>query len=270
MKKQFLFLLVGTALGQFLHCSNKNYISRLGQEPDQEFIDSLDQEFRDKLPLANYVKWYKGHNAKLDQELINNIEFLIKYPKDVNTKNHIRLLLHMGANPNITTHKRETPLHLVSDIASSNNSVATQVIRLLLEYGAEVNARDDQGRTPLHRAAHTGNVETTNILIAAGADKEAKDTLVGVTPIVFANDNKEMLKLLLEHGASTFVEFKYCKLAHSSCSLIGSTWLERLELEGRKDVLEFVLQNCKDGCKERYERAKKPAINKKIKLNNFI
>jgi len=65
-----------------------------------------------------------------------------------------------------------------------------------------VHARDEKGRTPLHWAAANAQRETARVLLANGADPNAKNDR-GTTPIrevnPYESDNIE--DLLLEHGA---------------------------------------------------------------------
>ena len=63
--------------------------------------------------------------------------------------------------------------------------------------------------TPLHRAVCAGHNEITELLIAKGADVNAKDNL-GDTPIdwVVAWDEPEIADLLRKHGGKTGAELK--------------------------------------------------------------
>ncbi|MBI2827147.1 MAG: ankyrin repeat domain-containing protein [Planctomycetia bacterium] len=49
-----------------------------------------------------------------------------------------------------------------------------KIVRLLLARGADPNARDKQGRTPLHHAA-TSSIDSVKLLLEAGADAKARD-----------------------------------------------------------------------------------------------
>ena len=49
-----------------------------------------------------------------------------------------------------------------------------EVVELLIAKGADVNAKRNNGQTPLHRAAGGGHKEVAELLIAKGADLNAK------------------------------------------------------------------------------------------------
>jgi ankyrin repeat protein len=72
--------------------------------------------------------------------------------------------------------KDVTPLHVAVD---NFNRV---IVELLLAHGADVNARDAQGRTPLHFAVIYRDIELARVLLDAKADPNAKDA-AGLTPL---------------------------------------------------------------------------------------
>ncbi len=77
----------------------------------------------------------------------------------------------------------------------------------LLDQGAEVNLINDESWTPLLRAfQHSGNDEIVRVLVAYGAD--VVRALRGESPlhIAVAQRNKDMVELLLAHGAREGLE----------------------------------------------------------------
>jgi ankyrin repeat protein len=69
--------------------------------------------------------------------------------------------------------------------------------------GANLEARDRAERTPLMNAARCGNLELVNMLLDAGADKDAK-TPLGDTAVSFAqkSGNTEVVSRFIQLGHS--------------------------------------------------------------------
>jgi uncharacterized protein len=102
---------------------------------------------------------------------------------------------------NAYSHDGWTPLHLASFFGHR------EVANLLLARGADVNARSKSTRfakenTPLHAAAANRQIGVAEVLIAHGADVNARDAS-GFTPLALAANSKNdlMVVILLEKGA---------------------------------------------------------------------
>ena len=109
-------------------------------------------------------------------------------------------LLHHGADVNYSGETGETALH--SALAKAGRPYYSYVVRLLLENGAQVNAKTKpgfetgafmrdvrtRGETPLHRAAAYADIDTIQLLLDHGADKEAKDAH-GSSPLTWASEH---------------------------------------------------------------------------------
>lgn len=98
-----------------------------------------------------------------------------------------RLRVLLDANPDALEERRKvapsivgTPLHGAAQWGQQ------RVSALLIAAGADVNARADSGQTPLHLCASAGNLELVRLLVAAGADVNAVDDEHGTTPLVWA------------------------------------------------------------------------------------
>ena len=120
-----------------------------------------------------------------------------------------------------------TPLHIAAEEGHK------EIAELLIAKGADVNAKDSVGFTPLHEAAFYGQNEIAELLIAKGADVNAKDDNFVGTPLNRAawKGHKEVVELLIDNGADVNAK---------------SDWFERTPLhdaiwEGRKEVIELLI-----------------------------
>jgi len=101
----------------------------------------------------------------------------------------------------LSTHSRDrwewTPLHMA---ASLNRPEAA---RVLIAAGADVNARAARGRTPLFLAAMDGNSAVAEVLLEKGADLNLAEESSGWLPLHRAveSGNLPLVRLLLAHGA---------------------------------------------------------------------
>ncbi|MDH4046235.1 MAG: ankyrin repeat domain-containing protein [Gemmatimonadota bacterium] len=123
-------------------------------------------------------------------------------------------MLESGASATaVRSDNGETPLHAA--LTNEDRVRYDLVVRVLLGAGADPNAKTKpgaptgafmrdartKGETPLHRAAVFGSEATVNLLLAAGATREARDAF-GDTPLAWASWARrpvEILRLLL-HG----------------------------------------------------------------------
>jgi uncharacterized protein len=135
----------------------------------------------------------------------------------------VQLLIEAGANVN-TVEKQHQQTPLMYAAAADKN--AGEMVKLLLSKGADVRPRSLSydwpshiseeprvqyhpfgGLTALLYAARDGCYDCVEALIAKGADVNVPTMPEGVTPLMIAldNDNNDIAKLLLDHGANPHV-----------------------------------------------------------------
>jgi hemoglobin len=118
----------------------------------------------------------------------------------------VRLLLSFGAEVNARNFEGgHTPLYYAANhVDLSRPADGKAVAKTLIRHGAGVNVHSGPIRgTPLHTAARRDNVVVACVLLAAGADIEARD-IKGETPLRRALNCRQpgMIALLLAHGAN--------------------------------------------------------------------
>lgn len=106
--------------------------------------------------------------------------------------------------------KDRPPLDVVTTIGTTPLMVACKfgeklLATKLIRHGANVHARDNNGWTPLHCAASNGKAQMIPLLVANGAEVEAKIPRYGDTPLHFAawsqSDSSDTVEQLLLAGA---------------------------------------------------------------------
>jgi ankyrin repeat protein len=115
----------------------------------------------------------------------------------------VELLLNAGANIN------SLDFSGCSAIFNAAQFHHRQIVECLLSRGAEVNLTDNDGFTPLLRAfQRSDGDETIRVLIAYGADINVRGCREKLSPLhlAVAQNNKNMVELLLAHGARQGLE----------------------------------------------------------------
>ena len=133
----------------------------------------------------------------------------------------VQLLIASGADVKAVNSSGVTALHW--------SPGEPRKARLLLDRGADVHARSQLGRTPLLVAASTnGTAETVGLLLERGADVNAADS-IGVTPLIAAASVNDITvaKLLLAKGAEANAK---ANVGQASTALMGAAHNGNVEL----------------------------------------
>lgn len=124
----------------------------------------------------------------------------VKIDNDVDAA---RRALKAGISPDTKAGMDRTMLFFAADKGNKD------MVELLLSYKANPNHLDEEGFGPLHQAIAGGHFEIADMLIAAGADVNAKDqyAMLGLTPLHIAfnadlrDERTDRVIYMLEKGA---------------------------------------------------------------------
>ena len=109
------------------------------------------------------------------------------------------ILIKAGADVELSGFGGVRPLH------SAAMAGQAKVVTILLESGAKVDSRDNTGRTPLlsFMSGHTADVSTLIALLEAGADPNLLDGPVAYHPLDYAamHGRADVAELLIAFGA---------------------------------------------------------------------
>jgi len=111
-----------------------------------------------------------------------------------------KLLLELGAFPNIENSFGYTPLHASAKLGD------VAMCELLISYGADVNLKTPSNLSPLHLAILENHYSAVECLIRRGANLKMRDSGTKETPMLLACSlgNLKIVRLLDSSGASLY------------------------------------------------------------------
>ena len=147
----------------------------------------------DTKKLENFLKDNKDDqdlkvvlNLKRGESGLTLLHAASKLNDDQNGPALFNLLLQAGADPNIESNERKTPLHYAAD---SNYRYLT--INLLLEKKADPNIRDNKRKTPLQIAIDNNNYYILECFLTGSQKKLSKELYDILLGILLPEDCKE-------------------------------------------------------------------------------
>jgi ankyrin repeat protein len=187
-----------------------------GYSADEAFIKGKIDEVTDLLrehPELVSTYYYNGGKPNFRDGWS-----LLQTAVNANQPEVVKLLVEHGADVNAMSPAGITALHVASD---------PRMIKFLLEHKAQINRKNARGLTALDLALQNGNLEGANVLLAGGAQEDVStdaglgkvDSIrerigadgtevnrpdgLGHSPLFYAvaNNQREMVKFLLSHGA---------------------------------------------------------------------
>ncbi len=165
--------------------------------------ESAPQTASSKKSKSSIPKWAIASVAGIVAGVVVLIMF---FPDDSNgvLPSEPMVVKTYGKSQQLSTEAKAPDISLLKAAIDGN----IEAVKLLIANGADVNARDKDGETPLHKTSSRGEKEIIELLIAKGADVNAKDNSSHEwTPIAVAS-SLEIIKLFRMHGGKYAEELK--------------------------------------------------------------
>ncbi|XP_039274788.2 uncharacterized protein LOC120348661 [Styela clava] len=153
-----------------------------------------------------------------------------------NQKEIVKLLLNHKSSPHNPDRFGSTAFHLCAKYNHADCLI--EILQNTVEKDRHhLNIRDYEGLTALHVAVRHGSVATFKVLVANGADIDAKDNKGGRTPLIYAIEMNErnIVEMLLECDASV-----------SQQTYSGDTALHIASGRGLQDIVRLLLRRGAD------------------------
>lgn len=151
----------------------------------------------------------------------------------------VKLLIAKGANVNAVAESGEMKGSSALLLAALGDNAP--LVELLLQAGADVKATDDQlHNTPLAWACSSGNVAIAKLLLAKGAEVDARNSMGG-TPLMGAAmaGNPELVKLLIAKGAKVTARDDQTRQVYGQALFMGDTRAaEQIRKSGKLNELQ--------------------------------
>ena len=194
-----LFPLPAALYNRHFHVANLLY--RHGAVVDVQRSDKLTPLYAaSSRGQVDIIRWLLNHGADVDACTSAGYTPLSEAAFTMQLE-AVQVLFEHNADINSQDREGQTSLHWISAYRGLNE-MPVNMLRLLLELGANPNICDNYHRSPLHEASSEGLLEAARLLLSHGAKIDEKNVW-GNTPFELAasKGHEELTKLLVEHGA---------------------------------------------------------------------
>ena len=149
---------------------------------------------------VNVIRWLLNHGADVDAFTSDGYTPLTVAACEMQLE-VVQVLFDHHADINSQDRRDWTSLYWILSLCGSKAKFV-DMVRLLLELGADPNICANDHTTPLHEASSQGLLEATRLLLSHGAKVDEKNVW-GMTPLQLATSegHQELTKMLVEHGA---------------------------------------------------------------------
>ncbi|WP_372369366.1 ankyrin repeat domain-containing protein [Candidatus Uabimicrobium sp. HlEnr_7] len=137
-------------------------------------------------------------------------------------------LIAKSANVNVKNSRGDALIFSVLDEA--------ELLKLLVENGAELNVYNRTGYTPLMQSLYYEYNDAAKYLIEKSTDVNGGNSKNQTTPLIYAIENLEFMKLLLEKGANVKAKDKYGNTALLKACSMKNIDIVKLLLEKGADI----------------------------------
>ncbi len=142
--------------------------------------------------LSNLISQYQ---ALINQQNAKGVTSLMvacqRKEPDINL---IKLLLSMGADPNILSAGGESALE---NLVYHSDEI--RITEMLLDHGAQIDMTTNRGQTALHYAAGGGNLKNVELLLRRGANKKIKDNHGNKSTYFASKNERGAIKKFIEN-----------------------------------------------------------------------
>ncbi|XP_034949608.1 ankyrin-1-like [Chelonus insularis] len=177
----------------------------------------------------------------------------------------VKVLLDNHANPNVTNHCGQTPLHF---ICFGETESTLKIIQLLLKHNADIEAVDEEGRTPLFEACNSENIGAVVGLLRYGANinildqKNRSPLQCAADKILSTSPENSNIYTIIQMLVSHIITLKTVRLNVNTCEFITIRGVKYSAIEGLKsnEVLDDTIDTLDIKCEEEIKKMKMESI----------